>query len=294
MPSERPVAASYARTSTDQQTSCDTQLAACRRLIDTRGMREGFRLKDEGEKGADPHRPAYRRMVELVEERRIQAVVVWKLDRAFRSLKEASIAQELLAEQGVALISCTEPFDSSTPIGKVVMGFLVNMASFETELIRERAMLGYERRVKAGRWTGPYPPYGYCVGDDGRLAVVDEEAKTLRTMHRMYKRSGGDRLLATWLNDHKLFRRGRRWTTDQVRKALTSPTTKGDLTLRGATAFHAGLQIIAPRVYARTAEYRSRVQLAGKAANITGREHRINEIVQGYLDSLPGEDRASP
>jgi site-specific DNA recombinase len=85
--------AAYARTSSAQQHTCQTQLALCRDLIDDRGWKLTHQLRDDALKGKNPDRPGYQRLLDLVKEKRIDVLVMWKRDRAFRSLTEASSTQ---------------------------------------------------------------------------------------------------------------------------------------------------------------------------------------------------------
>jgi site-specific DNA recombinase len=284
-------AASYARTSTEQQQSCGTQQALCRKLIDERHWVQRFKLQDEGEKGASPDRPAYRRLMELVEQRRVEVVVTWKLDRMFRSLKEASIAQETFQQCKVALVSVTEPFDTTTSIGRFVFGFLVNMAAFETDLIKERALLGYERRTREGKWTGPNKPYGYRCDAAGRLETDPIEATTLRLMHAQYGRMRGDGRLATWLNEQGNEWRGQPWTAERVRRALTNPIAMGDLTVRGIKAHHQGLAIVSRKRYNATAKQRLQLKHLGTHYKSMEREAGLDRVLSEYLAGLDGSDR---
>lgn len=282
-------AATYARTSTEQQKSCTAQQALCRELIDKRGWHQAFRLQDEGHKGGSADRPAYQRLMELVEERRIQVVVTWKLDRMFRSLKEASTAQETFRECDVALVSYTEPFDTTTSIGRFVFGFLANVAAFETELIKERALLGYQRRAQEGRWTGPHVPFGYRRDADGKLVVEAEEAATLRYMHSHYARAGGDHQLAVHLNAASMLRRGQPWDTERVRAALTHPLSIGNLTLRGATQHHPSLAILAKKRFTKTAKVRASLRHLG-SHRPSRHEEGLDRVFNDVLATWRQED----
>jgi len=180
------VAAVYGRTSNDLQKTCDSQIELCRDLIKQRGWVMRYQLKDEGERGWQSDRPAYQRLLDIVQEGHVDVIVVWKLDRLFRSLREASTSEELLRDAGVSIVSVTEPFDTSTPIGRFMFGFLANMAAFETEVISDRVKLGRYRMAKEGRWPNNNPPYGYRV--DGKLALSRNEEQTalVRRVFRWY------------------------------------------------------------------------------------------------------------
>ena len=282
-------AASYARTSTPQQQSCDTQQALCRKLIDERGWHQSFKLQDEGEKGASPDRPGYKRLMELVEDQRIQVVVTWKLDRMFRSLKEASTAQEVFQQCKVALVSYTEPFDTTTSIGRFVFGFLVNVAAFETDLIKERALLGYERRTREGKWTGSRAPFGYRCDDAGRLAVVEEERSVVTLMHRTYGRVKGDLQLAAWLNARGYAHRSEKWNTDRVRRVLTNPISIGDLTTRGIMAHHDHLAIVSRPRFQQTQRQRTDLLHLGTHLPSQQRLESVDRVFDAYLEDLRHE-----
>lgn len=282
-------AATYARTSTEQQKSCGEQQQQCRRLIDERGWKQRFRLQDEAHKGASPDRPAYKHLIEIVEEQRVDVVVTWKLDRMFRSLKEASTAQELFQERKVALVSVTEPFDTTTSIGKFVFGFLVNVAAFETDLIKERALLGYERRTREGKWTGPNIAYGYRCDSSGRLEIEPMEAAVVQLMHTKYARLRGDGRLAAWLNAEGHTCRDKPWTGERVRRALTNPIAVGDLTIRGTKAHHAHLVILSRKRFQATMRHRDQFRHMGKHQAALDREKGLDRVVEQYLAGLEEE-----
>lgn len=282
-------AASYARTSTEQQKSCSAQQALCRELMDKRGWRQRFRLQDEGEKGASPDRPAYRRLMELVEDRRVNVVVTWKLDRMFRSLKEASTAQETFQQCKVDLVSYTEPFDTTTSVGRFVFGFLVNVAAFETDLIKERALLGYERRTREGKWTGANVAYGYRTDEDGCLEIHPKESRILELMHANYARLKGDGRLAAWLNQAGHQWRGQPWTGERVRRALTDPISVGDLTVRGIMHHHDKLAILSRKRFKRTQATRSLLRHLGTHQVTLEREQGLDRILAEYLGGLEGD-----
>lgn len=282
----------YARTSSPAQQSCDSQLHLCRKLVDDRGWRLAFRLKDEAFQGHQFDRPAYSRLLELVEERRVQAVVTWKLDRLFRSLKEASAAQEFFAHKEVAIISVTEPFDTTTTIGRFVFGFLANVGQFETDLIRDRTELGYERRTHEGRWTGPHLPFGYRSDPDGKMQVDQSEAQTLQVMHSKYATCKGDGQLAQWLNQHGYAWRGTPFTTERVRRALTNPVTMGDLTQRRSRQHHKHLAIIKSQRFRQTQHQRQQLQHLGKHQGRVKQE-ALDEILNAYLADLRNEAEAT-
>ena len=279
-------AASYARQSTMDQQTITTQLQLCRRLIDERGWHETHRLTDNALKGRDPTRPGYQRLLDLIEDERIDVIITWRFDRLFRSLKEASAAHEFAEEHNVSFVSVTEPFDTTTSIGRFLFGNLANFAQFETDLLKERANLGYERRVSEGKWTGAHPPYGYQKTDRGYLSIHPDESHLIKRMINHYKRLGGDRMVAKHYNSLGLHRRGSPWSTHQVRRALTNPLLGGTLTQRGITSHQPQLAILTPRQQRQHAQHRAALHGIGLHKPQERNNGRLDAILAAYIESI--------
>src|SRR5437764_8968168 len=90
----------------------------------------------------------------------------------------------------------TEEFDTATATGRLMLTMLSGFAAHERELIRERSVLGTNRRAEAGAWLGGLVPYGYrknAEKGDARLVISEEqipgfdlsEAEVVRTIYRM-------------------------------------------------------------------------------------------------------------
>jgi DNA invertase Pin-like site-specific DNA recombinase len=100
------------------------------------------------------HRVQWRQLLDDAAKRRFSAVLVFKLDRAFRSVKhmhDTLAAWELV---GVSFQSLRERFDTSTALGRLLLNLLSSLAEFELELIRERVKAGMERARRQGRRIG--------------------------------------------------------------------------------------------------------------------------------------------
>lgn len=134
----------YARVSTSEQ---ETRLQ--RDALRRAGVRTVF-----SEKGSSVGaRPELQRALSSM--RHGDVLVVWKMDRLARSLKDLLSLLERLEAMGCSFRSLTEPVDTSSAIGELVLQILGSVAQFERRLIRERAIAGqvaaYERGV---RWGG--------------------------------------------------------------------------------------------------------------------------------------------
>jgi site-specific DNA recombinase len=134
--------------------------------------------KDDGVSGTVPlnERPEGRRLLEDAKEGKFGAVLVYKLDRLGRSLLVIVDAHDRLQEAGVALRSATEPIDTSTPSGRLILQMLASFAEYERGTIRERTQAGLHRAYRNGRQTGVVP-YGFTIAEDGSFVIVEGEAR---------------------------------------------------------------------------------------------------------------------
>jgi site-specific DNA recombinase len=137
--------------------------------------------EDDGVSGTIPlhERPEGRRLLQDAKEGMFGAVLIYKLDRLGRTLLVIVDAHDRLQEAGVALRSATEPIDTSNPSGRLIFQMLASFAEYERETIGERTRAGLHRAYRNGKHTGRIP-YGYRIGEDGRLEVVEEEAAIVR------------------------------------------------------------------------------------------------------------------
>lgn len=136
----------YARVSTDDQNT-DLQLSALKRA----GCTKNF--VDEGKSGATLSRPALQRCLKQLE--RGDMLIVWKLDRLGRSVRDVVNTLHDLTDRGVQFKSLTEQIDTTQPLGKAMLHMVALLAELERGLIVERTKAGQQaarrRGVKFGR-----------------------------------------------------------------------------------------------------------------------------------------------
>lgn len=145
-------AAIYARVSTMDQT-CENQLLELRRYCEARGW-PTTEYVDTGISGAKDRRPALDQLMTDARQRRIDAVVVWRLDRFGRNLRHLITAIEDLTAAGIAFVSMGESIDTTTPTGRLMLGIMGSFAEFERERIRERVYAGLARARAHGKRLG--------------------------------------------------------------------------------------------------------------------------------------------
>ena len=171
--------ATYARVSTDKQ-AVEMQLAE---LKDYRKKREWGIYKeyiDQGYSGGNIKRPAFAQMMEAARKRKFDVLLVWKLDRLGRSLKDLIDTLDELGALGIDFVSYENQLDTSTPTGKLVFHVIGAVAEFEKDIIRERVKAGLENAKRKGKRLGR-PPV-----PDGVL----EKAKALRKEGLSFRKIG--------------------------------------------------------------------------------------------------------
>jgi DNA invertase Pin-like site-specific DNA recombinase len=109
---------------------------------------------DTGISGAKERRPALDQLMTDARQRRVDAVVVWRLDRFGRNLRHLVVAIEELAAAGVAFVSMGESIDTASPTGRLMLGILASFADFERERIKERIQAGLQRARRQGQRLG--------------------------------------------------------------------------------------------------------------------------------------------
>jgi site-specific DNA recombinase len=144
---------------------------------------------DAGFSGSNTQRPELQRMLGDVRAGLVDCVLVYKLDRLTRSQKNTlMLIEDEFRSAGVAFVSMSENFDTSTPLGRAMVGILSVFAQLEREQIRERMALGRAERAKNGYWHGGgRPPFGYKYSTtDGLLHVDPVEAEIVKEIYPMF------------------------------------------------------------------------------------------------------------
>ncbi len=184
----------YTRVSTDngleqEFNSLHAQREAAQAYIKSQAH-EGWKLirdhyDDGGFSGGSLDRPGLQKLLADIRERRIDIVVVYKVDRLTRSLTDFAKLVELFDGHGVAFVSVTQSFNTTTSMGRLTLNVLLSFAQFEREVTGERIRDKIAASKKKGLWVGGVVPLGYEV-KDRKLIVNDEEAATVRLIFSRY------------------------------------------------------------------------------------------------------------
>jgi DNA invertase Pin-like site-specific DNA recombinase len=145
----------YARVSTiDKNQDPETQLMPLRDYCKAQGWEIYKEYIDKASALDIAHRTAWREMLDDAAKKKFSIVLVFKLDRAFRSVKHLHDTLSTWEALGISFRSIREQFETSTALGRLLMNLLAALAEFELELIRERVKAGMERAARQGKKIG--------------------------------------------------------------------------------------------------------------------------------------------
>lgn len=154
----------YSRKSieTDTGQSIENQINMCKNYFSTQYPDANFLIfSDYGFSGGNTNRPDFQKMLNLAKRKQIDIIGVYKLDRVARNITDFFNIYSDLEKHNVKLVSITEGFDASTPIGRMMMTMLAGFADMERENIRQRVKDNMLELAKLGRWSGGRTPFGY-------------------------------------------------------------------------------------------------------------------------------------
>ena len=223
----------YTRVSTTEQSengySLDEQQERLKNYCTAMDWKSYKLYVDGGFSGAKMDRPALKELIEDVKAGKIEKVLVYKLDRLSRSQKDTLyLIEDVFLSHGCDFVSMTENFDTSTPLGRAMIGILSVFAQLEREQIKERMMMGREARSKQGKWYGTcHIPVGYDYAD-GNLIINDFYAMQVKEAFE---------LVASGLSCYqveKIFEKrgyltqyGNPWSAIQIRRVVCSKVYAG-------------------------------------------------------------------
>lgn len=226
--------ACYIRVSTDMQVQDGYSLDAQRdRLKNYCNSQDDWNIVDwyidEGESAKDLNRPNMKRMLKDAEMGLIDVVLVYKLDRLTRSVRDLYRLLETFEKNHVKFRSVTEVYDTTTSMGKLFITIVAALAEWERGNLAERVRFGMEELVRSGNWHGGPVPYGY-VQEDGVMSIMPEEAHTLRELRKIYMSGEGFGRTAKILNTRGLKRKnGDPWGENSVWYTLDNPIYAGKM-----------------------------------------------------------------
>ena len=186
----------YSRKSieTDTGESIQNQINMCKDYFNRQSTDSTFEtFEDEGFSGGNINRPSFQRMLTLIKMKQFDVITVYKLDRIARNIVDFVNIYDELENYNVKLVSITEGFDPSTPIGKMMMLLLASFAEMERMNIAQRVKDNMKELAKMGRWSGGTPPTGYkvlnCIENEKKavyLELIQDEGQIIKDIFEKY------------------------------------------------------------------------------------------------------------
>ena len=263
----------YTRKSTEEGleqefNSLDAQREAGEAYIKSQ-VHEGWELietlyDDGGFTGANMERPALQQLLADIAAKRVDCVVVYKVDRLSRSLLDFSRIMEAFDRHGVSFVSVTQAFNTASSMGRLILNVLLSFAQFEREMISERTRDKIAAARRKGKWSGGRPLLGYNVVNT-KLVIEPEEAVQVREIFALYLKRRSLLAVVKELNGRGWVTK--RWTTKLERSLGGRPFDKTNLyqlltnvtyigKIRYKDEVHQGEHegIVDPEVFAKTQE----------------------------------------
>jgi DNA invertase Pin-like site-specific DNA recombinase len=221
--------------------SLHAQREACQAYIKSQ-KHEGWKglsahYDDGGYSGGTMERPALQKLLADISAKRIDVVVVYKVDRLTRSLADFAKIVEVFDATGVSFVSVTQAFNTTTSMGRLTLNVLLSFAQFEREVTGERIRDKIAASKKKGLWMGGFVPMGYRA-KERTLAIDKAEAETVRLIFARYLALGSVRKLEAELAGSKL--RTRAFTSAGEKTWGNRPFSRGHLYYLLSNPIYAG------------------------------------------------------
>ncbi len=222
--------------------SLHAQREACEAYIASQ-KHEGWHIvkthyDDGGFSGGNIERPALKQLLEDIDAGKVNAVVVYKVDRLTRSLTDFAKIIERFDNHNVSFVSVTQQFNTTSSMGRLTLNVLLSFAQFEREVTSERIRDKIAASKKKGMWMGGFVPLGYDL-KDRKLLVNAKEAQTIKHIYRRYLELGCVRLLKEDLDKNGIYSKvrgekgGCSFARGMLYKILSNPIYIGQIRHKG-------------------------------------------------------------
>lgn len=212
----------YPRVSTEDQFrnghSLDEQKERMLKLCDYKNYEVYKVYEDAGISAKNMNRPAFQEMIQDIKDGKINKIIVYKLDRLTRSIKDLEEICTFLEENNCSLESMCEDINTSTANGKFFIRMLTILAQLEVERTSERTKFGMVGAVKKGHFVGR-PPIGYDKVDK-KLVINDIESEVIRRIFDLYVKGVAANAITKLLNEEKAL--NRKWIPTLVDRILSN------------------------------------------------------------------------
>lgn len=180
----------YARQSIDKKDSIsiETQIETCKTELSESDQYKVY--SDKGYSGSNTNRPQFQKLLKEIEAGNVEKIIVYKLDRISRSLLDFANIIDMLEKHKVEFMSMSEKFDTSSPMGKAMLGIVMVFAQLERETIQKRVKDNFYERGRQGLFLAGVAPLGFrkvpTVINGIKTHMLEAELQTAPTIHYIY------------------------------------------------------------------------------------------------------------
>lgn len=241
----------YSRVSTDEQasiqySSIESQIDICKHYIaiqKDKGWQFVSAYIDPGFSGKDLERPGIQSLIEDIKAGKIDVVIVYKIERLVRSIKDFYSLWDLFEAHNITFVSARQQFDTSNAMGTLMLNILLSFAQFERENTSEKTRDKMKQRARLGKWHGGWFPFGYDYNKETKKLVINaKEAEAVKQMFKKFIEGSKPSEIANLLNSNGIRTKMRAITTkggvtknvgekrlneDFIKKIISNPIYKG-------------------------------------------------------------------
>lgn len=182
-------------------------------------------FEDAGYSAKNTDRPKYQEMMGRIRNKEFTHLLVWKIDRISRNLRDFTEMYDEIKACGITFISKNEQFDTSSAMGEAMLKIILVFAELERKITAERVYSIMLSRAEKGLWNGATVPLGYSWSDEIKFPVINEfEARTVQYIYKLYEELASTSQVAFKLNSEQIqTKRGGKWTAKTINDVLRNP-----------------------------------------------------------------------
>ncbi|MEK4713433.1 recombinase family protein [Sporosarcina sp. FSL K6-5500] len=241
----------YVRVSSEERAkegySIDTQTRLLKMFCESQGWTKTELYVDPGHSAKDMDRPEFKRLKKDIENKKINILLVYRLDRMTRNIRDLFDILSLLDEHGAGFKSATENYDTTTAMGRMFIGLVGLLAQWERENLGERVTITMKQKILIDNEASGAQPYGYRIEDKKRV-INEEEKEIVLLMIEQFYSIGSVAGVAQELNRRNIPTRTKKtsWSHQTVRQVLRNPALCGTVVYSGEIVENAFESILTP------------------------------------------------
>jgi DNA invertase Pin-like site-specific DNA recombinase len=214
----------YIRVSTEEQAregiSLDNQKAKIKSYCELNDLNLVEIIEDAGKSGKDLNREGVQVLLERIKGRQVDAVVVYKLDRLSRRVRDTLTLMDLIEKKSVAFHSITERIDTKSAMGKFFLNVMASMNQWERDTISERTRDALHHKIELNERAGQIP-YGWVLASDGKALLPNaKEQKAISLIRDLYDKGYSYRAICRELEAEHHKPIGAKWHHQTIKNIL--------------------------------------------------------------------------